>query len=557
MFIRLIRALAAVAFVGILGWGMVATDGSNETTWLLCLLAAGACLLIAIWPIGTRQLPIFNRTMMRWSTIVIACFVMISVQLVKLQVVESSETYNRIVVTESGEVFQNARVVMGQSRQVRGAMYDRDGQLLVGSNQREDGTWERTYPEPSVGQVVGYYSPPMFGASQLEATFNDYLSGTSGGNPVVEWFDKLLNRNRPGHDLQLTLDLDLQQQAVDLLGERNGAVVLMDATTGEVLAIAGYPAYDPSRLYANVGQQSEDELAAIDHYWAELVGNPDGPLVFRPTQGLFTPGSTFKTITATAAIAEGVANPDTIYRNEGALEVDGRIIIELNRPDTSRVDWTLEESYSYSLNVVFAQIGLQLGAERLWDWAERFGMLDEAPFDVLTDAGQLASSLSALQDSQALVADTAFGQGEILTSPLEMAMVVSAIANDGDMMRPRLVSSITDTNGKTLETFRPEVWRNVVSRDVAAQVRSLMIASTDYGYASAAWIDGVEVGAKTGTAETGQDTSHAWFTGYAVDGDRKLVVSVVVEHAGSGGTHALPIGREMLISAMAQERAGD
>lgn len=557
MLIRMIRALAAVAFVGILGWGMVATDDSNETTWLLCLLAAGACLLIAIWPIGTRQLPIFNRTMMRWSTIVLACFVMISVQLVKLQVVESSDTYNRVVVTKSGEVFQNARVVMGQTRQVRGAMYDRDGQLLVGSNQLEDGTWERTYPEPSVGQVVGYYSPTLFGASQLEATFNDYLSGTSGGNPVVEWFDGLLNRNRPGHDLQLTLDLDLQKQAVELLGERNGAVVLMDATTGEVLAIAGYPSYDPSRLYANVGQQSEDELAAIDSYWAELVGNPDGPLVFRPAQGLFTPGSTFKTITATAAIAEGVANPDTIYRNEGALEVDGRIIIELNRPDASRVDWTLEESYSYSLNVVFAQIGLQLGAERLWDWAERFGMLDEAPFDVLTDAGQLASSLSALQDSQALVADTAFGQGEILTSPLEMAMVVSAIANDGDMMRPRLVSSVTDANGKTLETFRPEVWRNVVSRDVAAEVRSLMIASADYGYASAAWIDGVEVGAKTGTAETGQDTSHAWFTGYAVDGDRKLVVSVVVEHAGSGGTHALPIGRELLISAMAQERAGD
>lgn len=556
MVIRFIRALAALAFIGIVVWGMVATDGSTETTWLLCVLAAGACLLIAIWPIGTRRLPIFNRTMMRWATIVLACFIMISIQLVKLQVVESSNTFDRIVVTENGEVYQNARVVMGQARQVRGSIYDRDGQLLAGSIQRDDGTWERTYPEPAAGQVVGYYSPPLFGASQLEASFNDYLSGTSGGNPVVEWFDGLLNRNRPGHNLNLTLDLDLQQQAVELLGERNGAVVLMDATTGEVLAIAGYPTYDPSRLYANVGQQSEEELAAIDSYWAELVGNPDGPLVFRPTQGLFTPGSVFKTVTATAAIAEGVANPDAIYRNEGALEVDGRIIIELNRPDTSRVDWTLEESYSWSLNVVFAQIGLQLGAERLWDWAERFGMLDEAPFDVLTDAGQLASSLSALQDSQALVADTAFGQGEILTSPLEMALITSAIANNGDMMRPRLVSSVTDTEGKSLERFQPQVWRNVVSPDVAGQVRALMVASADYGYASAAWIDGVEVGAKTGTAETGQDTSHAWFTGYALDGERKLVVSVIVEHAGSGGTHALPIGRELLVSAIARERAG-
>jgi peptidoglycan glycosyltransferase len=557
MVIRFIRALATLAFLGIVGWGMFSTDGSNETTWLLCVLAAGACLLIAMWPIGTRKLPIFNRTMMRWSTIVLACFIMISIQLVKIQIVESEDTFNRIVVTENGEVYQNARVVMGQARQVRGSIYDRNGQLLVGSAQRDDGTWERTYPEPSVGQVIGYYSPPLFGASQIEASFNDYLSGTSGGNPVVEWFDGLLNRQRPGHNLELTLDLELQKRAVELLGERNGAVVLMDASTGEVLAITGYPAYDPSRLYANVGQQTGEELDAINEYWAELVGNPDGPLVFRPTQGLFTPGSVFKTITATAALAEGVANPGTIYRNEGALEVDGRIIIELNRPDESKVDWTLEESYSYSLNVVFAQIGLQLGAERLWDWAERFGMLDEAPFDVLTDAGQLASSLSALQDSQALVADTAFGQGEILTSPLEMAMVVAAIANDGNMMRPRLVSTVTDANGKTLETFRPEVWRNVVSPDIAAQMRSLMVASADYGYASAAWVDGVEIGAKTGTAETGQDTSHAWFTGYAMDGNRKLVVSVIVEHAGSGGTHALPIGRELLISALAQERVVD
>lgn len=552
MLIALRRTLATLAAVALIVFGLIDTDESTDQTWLLCIAGAGVALLFAWWPAGTRTLPIFNRTMMRWGTIVIVCFFLMTVQLVKIQVVESNQTFNRTVVTESGDVFQNPRVSMDTARQQRGSIFDRDGQLLAGSEQGEDGTYYRTYPAQAAAPVIGYYSPPLFGASQLEASFNDYLSGEAGGNPVVEWFDRLLHRERPGHDLELTLDLDLQQQAVDLLGERDGAVVLMDAQTGEVLAITGYPAYDPSRLYANAGQQSGEELDAINAYWGELIANPDGPLVFRPTQGLYTPGSTFKTVTAAAVIAEGISDPGTVYRNEGALNVDGRIIIELNRPDESKVDWTLEESYSFSLNVVFAQVGIELGAEALWEWGNRFGINEQIPFDVLTDSGQMASSQGALEDSQALVADTAFGQGEILTTPLEMAMVVAAVANNGTMMEPYLVSTVVDADGSTLERFRPDVWREVLSPDVARQVRELMVASADYGYASGAKIEGLEVGGKTGTAETGSGDTHAWFTGFAADGERTLVVSVIVENGGSGSQVALPIGRDLLQAALAQ-----
>lgn len=557
MMLALRRTLATLLAGAFIAYGLLTTDESTDGTWLVCIAAAGVALLIAWWPTGTRTLPIFNRTMLRWGTIVLVCFFLMSVQLVKIQVVESSQTFNRIVVTESGDVFQNPRVSMHTARQERGSIYDRNGQLLAGTSQRDDGTWERTYPAPAAAPVIGYYSPPLFGASQIEASFNDYLSGAAGGNPVVEWFDQLLHRDRKGHDLRLTLDLELQQQAVDLLGERAGAVVLLDAETGEVLALAGYPTYDPSRLYANAGQQTTDELAAINAYWQELIARADAPLVFRPTQGLYTPGSTFKTVTAAAAISEGIADPATIYRNEGALDVDGRIIIEQNRPDESKVDWTLEESYSFSLNVVFAQVGIDLGADRLWEWGDRFGVNEGVPFDILTDSGQMASSRSAMQDSLALVADTAFGQGQILTTPLEMAMVVAAMVNDGRMMEPYLVSAVTDDNDRTLERFGPEVWREVVSHDVASQMRSMLLASADYGFASGATFDGAEVGGKTGTAETGSGDAHAWFTGFAEANGRTLVVSVIVENGGSGSQVALPIGRDLLASAVAQGDAGD
>jgi penicillin-binding protein A len=544
------RALATVVAALLVANGLFTTNESTDSVWLLSLGGAGVALLVAWWPRGTRTLPIFNRTMLRWGTIVLVCFFLMTIQLVKLQVVESSQTFNRIVVTESGDVFQNPRVSMGTAQHRRGAIVDRHGEVLAESVLRDDGTYERSYPSQAAAQLIGYYSPPLYGASQLEASFNSYLSGSEGGNPVVEWFDKLLHRERRGFDLHLSLDSELQQLAVDLLGSRAGAVVLLDAGSGEVLAMAGYPTYDPSQLYANAGQQTSEELAAINAYWSSLVTDPAAPLVFRPTQGLYTPGSTFKTLTASAALSEGISEPGKIYRNEGALNVDGRVIIEQNRPDDSRVDWTLEESYSYSLNVVFAQIGIELGADRIWEWADRFGINDEIPFDILTSGGQVSSSRAALVDSLALVADTAFGQGEILTTPLAMAMIVSAVANEGTMIEPYLVSSVRDENDRTMERFSATRWREVLDSQVAAEMRSLMIASVDYGYATGAAIEGVTVGGKTGTAETGDGAPHAWFTGFAERDDRTLVVSVIVENGGSGSQVALPIGRELLRAAI-------
>ncbi|MEX1158443.1 MAG: penicillin-binding transpeptidase domain-containing protein, partial [Thermomicrobiales bacterium] len=359
-FIRLSAFFGALL---VIAYGFSGTEGQADRVWLLLLLASGVLLSISWWPRGTRTLPVFNRTLLRWSTIVVVCFTLVSLQLVRVQIVESSRITSRVAEAPNGEIASNPRERLRSLELQRGRIFDSEGRLLADTVQREDGTYARSWPEPTTGPLIGYYSPQIYGLTNLEAEYDEYLSGRDGGNPAEEWLNGILHKQQPGYDLELTIDLDLQKLASELLDGRAGAVVLMDAETGEMLAMFGAPVFDPNRLYANLGQQTDEEIAAIEAYWAELNAHPDDPLVFRPTDGLYNPGSTFKSVTASAIVDSGEATAATIFRDEGALEVDGRIIEELNRPDPNKVDWTLEESYAYSLNVVFAQLGLQLARQ--------------------------------------------------------------------------------------------------------------------------------------------------------------------------------------------------
>jgi len=543
-----IRLAAFVGAMLVIAYGFSGTEEQADQIWLMLLLAAGVLLAIAWWPRGTRALPVFNRTILRWSAIILVCFTLVSIQLVRVQVVESSRISNRIAEAPNGEIASNPRHRLQSLEKQRGKIFDREGRVLADTVELEDGTYARTWPELSTAPLIGYYSPEMYGSTNLEAAFDDYLTGSDGGNPAEEWLNDLLNKDQRGYDLELTIDLDLQNLAAELMADRPGAVVLMDAQTGEMLAMYGAPVFDPNRLYANLGQQTSEEVEEIQAYWAELNENPNAPLVFRPTDGLYNPGSTFKTVTASAIIDSGEAKLDTIFRDEGVFEVDGRVIEELNRPDPSKIAWTLEEAYAYSLNVVFAQIGLELGSQQMWDYAERFGFGESIPFDFDVVETQLANSRSEL-NNRALLADTGFGQGQILASPLQMAMVVAAVLNNGVMMQPMVVDRVIGDGGKVLEDFGRDDWRRAISGDSAAAVRDLLLATVEYGYSQAAAIEGLTVGGKTGTAEIGEGDPHSWFIGFAESGERKLVVSVIVERGGPGSQAAQPIGRSLLEAA--------
>lgn len=544
-----IRFAAFIGAMLVLTYGFSGTDESADRVWLVCLGFAGALLTISLWPRGTRALPLYNRTLLRWSAIVLVGFALVSLQLVRVQVVESARISGRVGETPDGEIVTNPRDRIRSLEMRRGRIFDSNGTVLADTVLRDDGTFARTYPELSTAPLIGYYSPSIYGSTNLERAYDSYLAGEEGGNPAAEWLSGLLNSERQGYDLELTVDVRLQQRATELLDGRPGAVILMDADTGAVLAMAGAPVFDPNRLYANLGQQTSEELAAIEAYWAELIADPNAPLVFRPTQGLYNPGSTFKTVTAAALVDQGLADASTIFRDEGLLEVEGRIIEEPNRPDPTQVDFTLEQAYAWSLNVVFAQIGLQLRGDTLWDYASRFGFGDSLPFEFDTSESQVASSRDML-NSLTLIADTGFGQGQILSTPLQMALVTAAMANEGQIMHPYLVQRVLEGDGSELRLFGDRGWRQPVSPETAAIMRDLLIATVDYGYSSAAAIDGVVVGGKTGTAELADGEPHSWFTGFAEDGDRTLVVTVIVERGGPGSQTALPIGREMLVTAL-------
>lgn len=545
-----LRFASFVAALLVVGYGLGETSDRADERWLLLLGAAGVMLALAWWPRGTRSLPIYNRTVLRWATILVVGFTLVTIQLVRIQVVESSRIASRSAEAENGQVVQNPRERLRALQVQRGAIVDRHGQVLAESVQIPDGTYVRQYPNTDAAGLIGYYSPALYGSTNIEQEFDQYLSGLQGGNPAEEWLNGVIHEDRRGYDLGLTIDIGLQAKANELLAGRPGAVVLMDATTGEVLAMAGAPSFDPNRLYANVGQQSADEMDAIRAYWDELVADPNAPLVFRPTQGLYNPGSTFKTVTASAVVDSGQANADTVFRDEGIFEVDGRVIEEPNRPDPNQINFTLEQSFAWSLNVVFAQIGLQLGSDTLLDYAQRFGFGSSLDFDTPTAETQIVSSRDEL-NNRALLADTGFGQGQILTTPLQMAVVVSTIVNDGIAPRPMVVEQVTDGTGKVLDRFGGNAGHRVIAPESAATVRRLMEASADYGYASGIQIDGAVVGGKTGTAEVGEGEPHSWYTGYAIAGGRKLVVAVIVEHAGAGSKVALPIGGEMLRAGLA------
>jgi peptidoglycan glycosyltransferase len=541
---RGIRNLSLLASLVVIGFGLFSSEEVSDARWLAILGSAWLLMLIGVHFDLPMQLPTFNRSLIRTAMVIVSVFVLISAQLVRIQVVQSDATYDRTGIAANGDIIANPRASGTDLSVDRGKIYDRDGNLIA-DTVKDGSQFLRTYPDPATAYVAGYFSPLLYGSVGLEATWNDQLSGRSGGNALDLWMADVLGQPREGLDLNLTLDSGLQQFGTDLLGGRTGSVVVMDVRTGAVISLVSTPAYDPNQLFTADIDDNDHATA----YWNGLLDDPESPLLLRSTLGLYTPGSTFKTITAATAIEQGIAEPDTVYEDNGRLVIDGRELIENNRPDDNRDQWTLEEGVGWSLNVVLAQVGLQIGADGLWESASGFGIGDEVPFDLVVAEGQIASDREFL-DSQNALADTAFGQGEILVSPLQMAMVASCFANDGRMMQPYLVDTVTDDDGDVTQTTSPSVWKTPISASTAEQVQEMMVFAVEEGSIQRASGTGYRLGGKTGTAETGDGDVNSWFIGFIGNDDPQYAVAVVLEDDTSGLGAAVDIGSQMLVETM-------
>jgi penicillin-binding protein A len=405
----------------------------------------------------------------------------------------------------------------------------------------------RRYPYGSLTAHVVGYSTAGRSRTGLERSLNDFLTASNANLSTL--VDKALDeiRGRPvqGNEVVTTLNLDAQEVAQEELGTKCGAVVALDPRTGKVLVMASSPSFDPNMAEENFGK--------IEQITADCT--PASPLLNRASAGLFVPGSTFKVITASAALESKKYTPDSTFYDPGYCTVYGK---RVNNFDTSSPfgNVTLRDALTYSVNSVFCNIGLKLGAKRILDTAKRFGFYERPPLETPADE-RAASGLYRngklfypKVDSNVDAGRMAFGQERMLVTALQNAMVAAAIGYGGRLMEPHVVDRIVAPGGKVIEKQRPHLIRRAVSEKTADEVAEMMRLVVQRGTGTAAQISGYSVGGKTGTGETGIEGSNiTWFIAFAGDEEKapKVAIAVVLQNqSGTGGTTAAPIARAVM-----------
>jgi len=440
----------------------------------------------------------------------------------------------------------DAAVIAAARTVPRGRILDRDGTVLARNQADEHGELFRVYASPTLSQVVGYASR-IYGRAGLERTFDAELTGLAG-DPLTDAFAKFGAERYDPKDLTLSLSLDLQRAAVSALGERRGAVVMLDPRTGEVLALASTPIYNASDL-------ADPATAAAT--FEGLRDDPSQPLLPRATLGRYVPGSVFKIVTAIAGLGSGAINPDTTYpeqpRSErNGLLVEGFRVRDDHHPETGSTALDLIGATEVSCNIWYALTGLRTGGAGLVDYAARMGFGAAIPFDLPTAVSQVTNGRGGdpggfVDDVE--LANASYGQAETFVTPLQMALVAATVANDGELMRPRLVTAMTGTNGT--RTVAPESTGRVLSEADARAINAAMVKAVEgplgRRFTTGARIPGVTTAGKSGTAELGgSGEPHAWFIGFAPADDPQVAIAVLVEQAGRGGEVAAPIAGRLM-----------
>lgn len=395
----------------------------------------------------------------------------------------------------------------------------------------------RVYDEgPRYGHITGF-SSPIFGRSELEQSFDDFLTGSAPEAFTRNLADLLAGRERAGDAIHLTVRPEVQEAAESALGQQAGAVVALDPSTGDILALWSSPTYDPNTLASH-------EPKEVRASWNTLQDDPAKPLLNHALRESYPPGSTFKLVTAAAALEAGI-NPDRSFNDPSALELPQTTATIGNFGGgtcNGGQPITFERALAVSCNTTFAQLGLDLGTEALVSQAERFGFNNEWE----SQMPRLATSrIPGTLDPPSL-AQSAIGQRDVRATPLQMAMVTAAIGFDGTLMTPRIVDRVEDASGRVIVQFRPQPLvlsrqpnAQVLSRGSADRLQAMMEQVVSSGSGQRAAISGVRVAGKTGTAQTGEGQPPAvWFVGFAPADNPTVAVAVVVPDGGNVGSEA-------------------
>jgi len=448
-----------------------------------------------------------------------------------------------------------------RNRRIIEAAFSRErGAILVGRDPIAESTpsddeyeFQREYPVPfSYAPITGFFS--FYTQTGLEQTQNQVLSGEDPRLFVTKLVDMLSNDANQGGSVELTIDPAAQEAAYNglrnnLPGDVEGSVVAIEPDTGKILAMVSLPSYDPNKLASH-------DLGAVDEDYERLLGDPTEPLLNRATSKRLPPGSTFKLVTAAAAIESGQYDGDDDVPAGATYDVPqtSSDIGNDGRSQCSPDEVSFETAMAWSCNTTFARLANDVGAEAMLEQAEAFGFNS----DYLDDLPQ-AQSVYPEDPDEPQTAQTGIGQFEVSATPLQMAMVVAGIANDGTVMKPYLVNKVQSADYQDLEQTEPTELSRAVSASTADDLTDLMVATVDVGTGDDAAIAGQRVAAKTGTAQSGVDDvpPYAWFVSFAPADNPDVAVAVMIESASgvergevAGGDLGGPIAKAVMEAVM-------
>lgn len=435
------------------------------------------------------------------------------------------------------------RPLLEQQQIPRGLIFASDGTRLAINRrvgQRELKRYYRVYPTGSLFSNPIGYSFISRGDAGLEHSFNDYLSGN--GSDLHSFIDELGGGARVGDDLRTTLDVKAQRTALSALAGRAGSIVAIEPSTGAVRVMASVPNYDPNQVPSQYKQLNADSSA---------------PLFNRATQARYPPGSTFKVVTAAAALDSGRYTPSSQISGRNDKVISGVPLMNFNGENLGSI--SLTDALTNSVNTVFAEVGVNLGRDTMFKYMRRFGFNAEPQLDYptsqMTPSGEFAGGRLLDQSSQAVdVGRMAIGQDKLEVTPLQMAEVVAAVANHGVLMKPRFVDRVVSPDGVTRASYPPTQQSTVMSSQSASELAAMMGNVVRAGTGTAAALSGIQVAGKTGTAQVAA-ANQAWFVAFAPITNPRVAVAVTIERTNqslTGGEVAAPLAKQVMQTLLAQ-----
>jgi len=443
----------------------------------------------------------------------------------------------------------NQRPLLEQQRVPRGIIRAEDGTRLATNKKTGSGqtrVYGRRYPQGSVFAHTVGYSFIQAGDAGLERYYNDELSGEK--DEFGSLLDQILGDRKEGQDLRTTLDPRGQKAALAALQGRNGSVVALEPSTGKVLVMANVPSYDPNDVVEEQRRRGR--------------GRSEGSGRFnRATQARYPPGSTFKVVTATAGLDTGKYTPGSLISGKNNKRISGVPLQNSGGEDFPTIPLT--EALTNSVNTVFAEVAVKVGPDTMYRYMRRFGFNQKPPIDLpgdeLTASGVYNNRGRLLDDEDPVdIGRVGIGQERLQVTPLQMAMVASAVANGGSLMKPHLADRFIRPDGRLASRYRQDEESHVMSSATASQLTDMMGQVVKEGTGTQAALEGIDVAGKTGTAEVANGTSNqAWFIAFAPKDDPKVAIAVTVERTqGQGGTVAAPIAKQVMQALIGDQASG-